>query len=145
MVQIHNESLSPVTGRIMGILMFLAGVAALVALQMEWREQIGQRGTAGWNAVLGIGGFLSAVAVLMGARLALAPRRSTVVLPNAMLRLGVILLLALGIGQIVLSLVEPAPYWSLWSGVALGLGGSLGAYQLLRRRSRGEPGPPRAE
>jgi hypothetical protein len=145
MVQIHNETLSPVTGRIMGILLFLAGVAALEALRMEWSEHIDHRGMSGWIAFLSVGGFLSAVAVLIGARIAFAPLRSAVVLPNAMLWLGVILLLALGVGQIVLSVVAPAPYWSLLSGLVFGLGGSLGAYQLLRRRSRGEPDPPRAQ
>jgi hypothetical protein len=145
MVQIHDESLSPVTGRIMGILLLFAGVAAAAALCMEWSEHVARYRSAASLAFLGVGGFLSAIATLQGARMAFAPRRSSLSLPNAMLWLGVVLFFALGIGQIILSLVAPAPYWSLLSGVVFGLGGSLGAFQLFHRRRRGEPDPPQAE
>jgi hypothetical protein len=145
MIQIHNESLSPTTGRVMGSLLFVAGIAAAVALRAEWSEHVGDARTTGWTTFLIIGGLLSVVAIVQGARMVIAPRRSQVSLPNSVLALGVVLLFALGVGQIILSFVEPSPYWSLINGLALGLGGAVGAVQLLRRRRRGEPDPPRAE
>jgi len=145
MIQVHNESLSPMTGRFMGLLLLVAGLAAAIALGAEWSEHLGEARTTGWIAFLAAGGFLSALAIVQGARMVVAPRRSKLPLPNAVLALGVVLMFSIGVLQIILSLVEPGPYWSLISGLAFSLGGSVGSFQLLRGRRRGDPDPPRAE
>jgi hypothetical protein len=131
--QIHNERVADATARLAGAGLALVGLAAGYALTLPSTNS----GVAARLFTYAFLGGLAVTAIVVGLHLAFAPSGHVPRLPSSLLFVGAGLLFLCGVSQIVLLLVvHRAPY--LLRGLALGLGGGLGAFRLAVKRRRAE-------
>jgi len=127
-------------GRVAGGLLFFAGLAAGSQLISYWTNAtwVGRP----WVR-LGFYAFaagLSLLAVVQGLRMVAAPPGSDLRLPRHLLAFGTVLLVVAGAVQVLLYFLIPHA-GSLPEAISLGVGGSLAAVRLWRRRGN-EPALP---
>jgi len=119
--------------RVAGGVLFLAGLAATSQLVSYWSNPtwIGRP----WVrlAFYAVAGVISLVAVVQGLRMVAAHRDSDIVLPRHLLAFGAVLLVLTGAAQVVLLFLLPT-LGSLHSAISIGIGGTLAAVRLWKRR-----------
>jgi len=136
----YDRPVPAFVGRVAGGVLFLVGLAATSQLISYWTN-------ATWTGRpwvrLGFYAFaagLSLLAVVQGLRMVAAPRRSDLALPRHLLAFGAFLLVVAGGVQVLLFFLFPHA-GSLAEAISLGVGGSLAAVRLWRRRGN-EPALP---
>ena len=135
MIPVHNEPVSPWVGRLLGIVLALAGWAAGSTLWSTWNDSSWDGPTWKQRAFVVIAALICQIAIIQGVRMTLAPLTSDLPLPRPVLAIGAILLLFMGVVQIILAFVMPE-IGSVWAGLGLGIGGAIGAAQLYQQRGR---------
>jgi hypothetical protein len=134
---VHDRPFPALLGRVAGVVLFLAGLAASSQLISYWTNAtwIGRPWVRlGFYA---FAGGLTLLAVVQGMRMVTAPRGSDLALPRHLLAFGAVLLAVAGGVQVVLYFLVPHA-GSLPEAVSLGVGGSLAAARLWQRRG-GKP------
>lgn len=146
MVEINNPPVSRVFVRVAGLVLCVGGLMTAGILVLEFQAPSASRAEP--KVLYPIVGFLAtviAIAIVQGARMLFARRPEATRLPTPILWFGAALLIG-SAGLQVVFLTTTSTLGNPWQ-ILLGLGGSLGAIQLIRRRAkRGDAGstPPGA-
>ena len=129
----HDRPLPALLGRVAGVGLFFAGLAASSQLISYWTNATWAGRPWVRLGFYAFAGGLTLLAVVQGLRMVAAPRGSDLGLPRHLLAFGAVLLAVAGAVQVVLYFLVPHA-GSLPEAVSLGVGGSLGAVRLWQQR-----------
>ena len=129
----HDRPVPAIVGRVAGALLFLAGLAAASQLVSYWTNATWVGRPWARPGFYAFAGGFTLLAVVQGLRMVAAPRGSDLALPRHLLAFGALLLVVVGAAQVLLYFLLPHA-GSLVEAISLGIGGSLAALRLWRRR-----------
>ena len=136
MIDINNPPVSPLWARVLGLVLCFGGFLTAWILFGELRTPSASRASP-WvhYPLLGLLAIIIGIAVVQGTRMVFARRPEAMRLPTPVLWFGAALLFG-SAGLQTFFLIKEPDFGDPWQ-ILLGIGGALGAVQLIRRRSRG--------